>query len=200
MNNDPVNFTDPFGLSASDKKSSIEFFAYTMGDEYGSIVKNTRINYTDSERGFSAPWGSVYIPKNDSYQGGYNTPREYKLGVPSETGRIGLETHELYHQVQYKTDITSLPRLAVEQIQYSTGGDPYAKGDPKLPSVLKNVQKLSDIPTLEGQAQFVGQWNADVYQHVTGGTVGQDRLQKEAQIILNSGIKSQAAFDILSGK
>ncbi|MEM5948963.1 hypothetical protein WKV44_10490 [Spirochaetia bacterium 38H-sp] len=221
--NNPVKYIDPDGESsesfisqllvfssnmilylnnvgfAGQQSSSIEFFSYTMGSDYGALVKNTRIIYVDIDRGFSAPWGNIYMPTNDSYQGGYNTPREYNLGKPSDTGRVGLEAHELYHQVQYKTNITSLFCLVAEQIQYSTGGDPYSKGDPRIPSVLDNIQKLSDIPTLEGRAQFVGQWNADVYQYQNGGLVNHERLLKEAQIILNSGISSQAAIDILSG-
>lgn len=56
---------------------------------------------------------------------------------------------------------------------------------------------MSDILTLEGQAQFVGQWNADVYAFISGDKVDMIRLRKEARIIFNSGFWSQAVFDIL---
>jgi hypothetical protein len=55
---------------------------------------------------------------------------------------------------------------------------------------LASIKKLSDISTYEGQAQFVGQWNADVYEYLTGGNVDMNRLKREAMIILNSGFDS----------
>ena len=136
------------------------------------------------------------MPKNDAFQGGYN-PNKNK--TPSEVGRIGLETHELWHQYQYKTDFFAFGKLAAEQINYTlAGNDPYFKGDPVRNTQLFNqIQTLKDIPTLEGQAQFVGQWNADVYQYLTGGDADMKKLYNEAVVIIRSGFHSQAASDIL---
>ena len=76
--------------------------------------------------------------------------------------------------------------------------DPYAKGDPVGNTQLfSNVKTIKDIPTLEGQAQFIGQWNADVYQYLTKGDVNMERLHNEAVVIIRSGFHSQAASDIL---
>jgi len=167
-----------------------------MGFDVANTVSKANIQISSTNRGYSMPWGQIRIPQNDSFQGGYNPNRR---SGPSETGRIGLETHELWHQYQYKTDFLAFPKLGIEQLNYSLGtSDPYFAGDPvNNPDILTNIRTLFDIPTLEGQAQFVGQWNADVYQYLSGGDVDMDRLLKEAKIILQSGFKSQAASDLL---
>ena len=201
-----MNWIDPWGLSASDGKgnkgtpwnmhSSVDFIRYTMGYEVFEHVKNARVSFTNTKRASSLPWGKISLPKNDAFQGGYN-PNKNK--TPSEVGRIGLETHELWHQYQYKTDFFAFGKLAAEQINYTlAGNDPYFKGDPVRNTQLFNqIQTLKDIPTLEGQAQFVGQWNADVYQYLTGGDADMKKLYNEAVVIIRSGFHSQAASDIL---
>lgn len=79
------------------------------------------------------------------------------------------------------------------------GNDPYFLGDPiNNRGILNTVKSLSDITTLEGQAQFVGQWNADVFDWMNGENVDMNRLKTEAWIILKSGIDSPAAQDILA--
>ena len=206
VGNNPVNWVDPWGLSASDGQrnkgtpwnmhSSVDFIRYTMGYEVFEHVKNARVSFTNTKRASSLPWGKISLPKNDAFQGGYN-PNKNK--TPSEVGRIGLETHELWHQYQYKTDFFAFGKLAAEQINYTlAGNDPYFKGDPVRNTQLFNqIQTLKDIPTLEGQAQFVGQWNADVYQYLTGGDADMKKLYNEAVVIIRSGFHSQAASDIL---
>ena len=203
VGNNPVNWIDPWGLSASDGKnkgtpwnmhSSVDFMKYTMGYEVFEQVKNARVSFTNTKRASSMPWGKISLPKNDTFQGGYNPNK-----TPSEIGRIGLETHELWHQYQYKTDFFAFGKLAAEQIKYTLAeNDPYAKGDPVGNTQLfSNVKTIKDIPTLEGQAQFIGQWNADVYQYLTKGDVNMERLHNEAVVIIRSGFHSQAASDIL---
>ena len=174
--------------------SSVDFIRYTMGYEVFEHVKNARVSFTNTKRASSLPWGKISLPKNDAFQGGYNPNK-----TPSEVGRIGLETHELWHQYQYKTDFFAFGKLAVEQIKYTIAGtNPYSKGDPASnPALFNHVKTIKDIPTLEGQAQFIGQWNADVYQYLTEGDVNMERLHGEAVVIIRSGFHSQAASDIL---
>jgi len=177
-----------------------ELYAYTMGDKNASLVKDTKIKYgpTPGNRGGSMPVGTIYIPTDDTYQGGYNPG--YPNGERTETGHVGLHAHELWHQVQYKTrpggSIIVFLALGIEQGFYK---NPYFCGDPiQNPGMLNTVKSLSDIGTLEGQAQFTGQWNADVFDWLNGKNADMNRLKKEARIILNSGIDSPAARDIIS--
>ena len=210
-NNNPIKYVDPDGETPSPGISIKDFYKYTMGDEIASRIANVRIVYgpTPGNRGGSMPWNTIYIPINDRYQGGYNpTP----LIGGTETGRIGQEAHEMWHQIQYQTKFAAFERLTIEQGRYElgkktgSGYDPYILGDPvNNLGILNTVRTLSDIPTLEGQAQFIGQWNADVYQYLNGGygNIYQDRLlmyrlKKEALIIIRSGINSPAAQDIIN--
>lgn len=172
-----------------------------MGDEIASLVADVKIKYgtIPGKRGGSAPWGTIYIPLNDTFQGGYNL-EAYRGVKATETGRVGLESHELWHQVQYKrSGVLAFSTLALEFLFNAGGKNPYLTGDPvNNPGILNTVKKLSDISTLEGQAQFAGQWNADVYECVSGSMKNKadiDRLKTEADIILYSGINSQAARD-----
>jgi hypothetical protein len=191
----PLKYMDPDGIASVDSK---QFIAHTMGNGITALISNSRIISTSGKRGSSMPWGTIRIPANDRYQGGYN-PDYWAGGSATEAGRIGIETHELWHQVQYKSSvIKTFFRLITEQIKYILGIDnPYSKGDPRNSSVLNSISKLDDISTLEGQAQFVGQWNADVYAYMNGENIDMNRLRQEARIILRSGYESQAAKDIL---
>jgi hypothetical protein len=192
----PVKYTDPDGKTPRDSK---QFFSYTMGSDIGTLVTNVKFTNAKGKRAGSMPWGTIYIPLNDSYQGGYN-PGGDKGAPPTDLGQIGLETHELWHQVQYKqSGLKALFGLIGEQLKYKGGnGYPYIQGNPVLnPSILTSIDKISDISTYEGQAQFIGQWNADVYEYLTGGNVDMSRLKREAKIILNSGFNSKAASDII---
>jgi len=110
---------------------------------------------------------------------------------------VGLAAHELWHQVQHKTNPLSLLRLGFEFLQGELGDSSYKKGDPTRPEVLATINVLSSIPTLEGQAQFIGFGVRDVFLYKSGKTVDPVRLQQEAQIILNSGYSSMAVWDIL---
>jgi RHS repeat-associated protein len=194
--NNPVKYVDPDGEAIDSK----QFLRYTLGYEVYKTVENTKISSTNFGRAWSVPWGTIYIPVNDNFQGRYNPDYKSGKGPPSETGRIGLETHELWHQVQYdRNPITALVKLIIEGIQDFFGYSPYDCGNPLRPGVLASIKTLSDIPTLEGQAQFIGQWNADVHQYLSGGKIDMNRLRQEAQIIINSGYHSPAASGILMG-
>jgi len=68
---------------------------------------------------------------------------------------------------------------------------------------------LDKIPTLEGQAQFVGQWAADLYSiktkyYLTGNPYPgyrialKNRIGRMAKIIRNSGYNAQGVNDALS--
>jgi hypothetical protein len=181
-----------------DKINAIDFLGYTMGYAIADLVKDTTIVYTVHQYSVSLPWNKIYISE-DAYQGGYN-PAYYTQRKLTETGRIGIEIHELWHQVQYKQAfLSAVSRLGViERIQDLLHHSPYNKGNPQLPGVLDAIHVLADIPTLEGQAQFVGQWAADVYQHRFVCQVNRERLIKEGLIIRRSGFDSPAASEVLA--
>ena len=215
VNSDPVNWLDPWGLECPDQESggdparytnsggvftesTVDFMKYTMGGSFWGEMNKTRIKISNHERGWSLPFFGVSIPNSsDIYQGGYN-PDETK-NKQSMVGKIGLESHEIFHQYQYNHDALAFFKLAAEQVGYSLNlSDPYKEGDRiENEGILDKIQKLEDIKTLEGQAQFVGQWNADVYAFLTGREIDVSTLKKEALIILNSGFKSFAASEIL---
>jgi hypothetical protein len=120
-----------------------------MGYEVYKTVENTKISSTDGGRAWSAPLGTRYMPVNDNFQGRYNPNYNFGKSSPSETGRIGLETHELWHQVQYdRSPVTALVKLIIEGIQGFFGYSPYDCGNPLLPGVLASIKTLGDIPTL----------------------------------------------------
>jgi hypothetical protein len=133
----------------------------------------------------------------------------------TDVGTVGLEIHELWHQVQYRERHRGTPFvILVDEIRryYRSNlvDNPYKKGDPTLSSFDWNkINQVEDIETLEGQAQFVGQWAADLYSLKTGyyrttpmqNYVDklQERKSRMAEIILRSNIDSQGARDILAG-
>jgi len=141
----------------------------------------------------------------------------------TDVGRIGLEMHELWHQVQYKEKREGdepFLQLMYEQLSYYCknkdvceehdicGYDIYDVGNPTLNAFSwDRISKLSDIPTLEGQAQFVGQWAADLYskryrywkkfnaevKYYKENLA--ERLVRMAEILYNSGYKSRYIDD-----
>ncbi|MDR2663043.1 MAG: hypothetical protein LBC31_08615 [Treponema sp.] len=129
------------------------------------------------------------------------------MSVLTDIGRIGLEVHELWHQIQWQTHpVVSFGKLAiVERIQawlarnnYSRS--PYFKGDSVSNTQVLKIKALDDIKTFEGQAQFIGQWAADVFRFYTQGHSSDyaNRLLIESKIIIGSGFKSMAAHEIFS--
>ncbi len=179
-------------------ESTVDFMRYTMGGSFWGEMNKTKIKISNHERGWSLPiFGVLIPPSSDTYQGGYNPDKE--KGKQSMIGKIGLESHEIFHQYQYKHVPLAFFKLAAEQIGYSLNvSDPYREGDyNKNKGLLNKIQKLVDIKTLEGQAQFVGQWNADVYAFLTGKEIDVSALKKEALIIQNSGFQSFATSKIL---
>jgi hypothetical protein len=195
--NNPVRYTDPDGREGRD---SVKFFAYALGESYAKLVRNTKFVFmkTPDGRGASIPGGIIFIDPSNTFQGGYN-PQYVNANSPgSDVGEIGLEIHELWHQVQYKVIPFAFSRLLYEQAKNGKNGyDPYALGDPTNPSVLNTIKKLSDINSLEGQAQFIGQWAADLYSYLQGEQVDMQRLRREAQVLFNSGVEAPGVNDIL---
>jgi RHS repeat-associated protein len=88
--NNPVVLIDPDGRKPKRWIDVKEFYKYSMGEEIASLVADTKIKYgpTLNKRGVSMPWGTIYIPTNDVYQGGYNL--EARKGKRTERGHVGL--------------------------------------------------------------------------------------------------------------
>ncbi|MBQ4553751.1 MAG: RHS repeat-associated core domain-containing protein [Spirochaetaceae bacterium] len=200
--NDPVNYVDLWGLCKSDGKKLTDEQLATAKFFLGESINGTPINYDDiniynyavdaetlrklaestdlSEekkeetinnlqdptRGTSLPGGNIYLPGN--------TINDEKRLV-----------HEIYHQVQYDSDPNTLKKVIDEQINYSvTGTDPY-KYD------ISKVNSLSDISTVEGQAQFIEDFVENYNREITENSFSQ-YTQNMAKILSNSGINSDA--------
>jgi len=199
------------------------FIVYALGENNARLVDNVPIVYKFfQDRATSLPispfhmlfpLGIIFIDANSTFQGRYNPEYHHRK---TDVGTVGLEIHELWHQVQYRKRQRVIPflNLVIEQLrnQSSNNYDPYDKGDPALDSFDRNrIRCVKDIEALEGQAQFVGQWAADLYSLKTGyyktDTAPKNykeklQLRKKymAETILRSDIDSQGAHDILEEK
>lgn len=157
--------------------------------------------------GINGDKGLMGINMANPYMGGYNPLFQYntRISLLSEVGWVGLFAHELFHQLQYRNtpigDPSTINRLGVVERK----GRPYDCGDPvQFPHILRQINTIGDISTLEGRAQFIGQWNADVFSYLTGQwrneTPGAfyQRLGNEALIMQRSGFNSEAVQEVLS--
>ncbi len=74
-----------------------------------------------------------------------------------------------------------------EQVSYSLNDNNVYKY-----GIIDDIDKLSDIPYLETQAQFVGDF-AELYYKIRyeGSSIGMKQLVKMNQIVENSGINSE---------
>ena len=200
--NDPVNYVDLWGLCGSDGKKLTDEQLATAKFFLGESINGTPINYDDINiynyavdaetlrklaenidlpeegkeetinnlqnptRGTSLPGGNIYLPGN----------------TINDEARL---VHEIYHQVQYDSDPKTLKKVIDEQINYSvTGTDPY-KYD------ISKVNSLSDISTVEGQAQFIEDFVENYNREITENSFSQ-YTQNMAKILSNSGINSDA--------
>jgi hypothetical protein len=187
--------------------NSKEFVGFILGYEVSAKLKRTRFVAFNLNRGVSLPGGTIVLPSpGQPYQGGYN-PGYRTSNTLTDIGRIGLEVHELWHQIQWQTHpLDSFLKLViVERIQdllaeKDPSRSPYLKGDSVNNAQVLKIRVLDDIETFEGQAQFIGQWAADVFRFYTEGHSSEhaNRLLIEARIIINSEFKSMAAQEILS--
>ena len=169
-------------------------------DRWGMNI-NTR-NYSEKhlidnsgEYGLSLPGGNVFLPKKDS------------RGKPvrkSTNGQRALLVHEIYHQVQYESGqspesvLNILVGEAIDKMKRSSNPYEYRDnfddrdGD-------GSINRLSDILTLEGQAQYIEDFARRYFdERDAGGQYKRDTVDA-AQVLRDSGIDSPAVRDVLGG-
>ena len=209
--NDPVNFVDLWGLCGSDGKKLTDDQLATAKFFLGESINGTPINYDDiniynyavdaetlrklaestdlSEekkeetinnlqdptRGTSLPGGNIYLPGN--------TINDEKRLV-----------HEIYHQVQYDSDPNTLKKVIDEQINYSTT-DPYDYET----NNTGQINTLSDITTVEGQAQYIEDFVENYQNDVLEGKFSNETTTY-ANVLKKSGFSSQAVNEVLNPK
>ena len=210
--NDPVNYVDLWGLCGSEndgKKLTDEQLA-TAKFFLGESINGTPINYDDINiynyaadaetlrklaesidlpeeikeaiindlqdptRGTSLPGGNIYLPGN----------------TINDEARL---VHEIYHQVQYDSDPNTLEKVIDEQINYSiTGNDPYNYET----NNTGQINTLSDITTVEGQAQYIEDF-VENYLKDSSKKTYLPTTKKMAEVLKNSGISSNAITEVL---
>ena len=209
--NDPVNYVDLWGLCGSDGKRLTDEQLATAKFFLGESINGTPINYDDiniynyavdaetlrklaestdlSEekkeetinnlqdptRGTSLPGGNIYLPGN--------TINDEKRLV-----------HEIYHQVQYDSDPNTLKKVIDEQINYSTT-DPYDYET----NNTGQINTLSDITTVEGQAQYIEDFVENYQNDVLEGKFSNETTTY-ANVLKKSGFSSQAVNEVLNPK
>ena len=210
--NDPVNYVDLWGLQCkSDGKKLTDEQLATAKFFLGESINGTPINYDDiniynyavdaetlrklaestdlSEekkeetinnlqdptRGTSLPGGNIYLPGN--------TINDEKRLV-----------HEIYHQVQYDSDPNTLKKVIDEQINYSTT-DPYDYET----NNTGQINSLSDITTVEGQAQYIEDFVENYQNDVLEGKFSNETTTY-ANVLKKSGFSSQAVNEVLNPK
>jgi hypothetical protein len=223
--NMPENTVIPTeGIKIELGMNSKDFVEFILGYEISEKLRNTKFVTTSlPDIGVSLPWNTIVLSNMpDRSQGRYN-PRGNLSYSSTEVGRIGLEIHELWHQVRWKEHpLKSFGKLTIiERIKDLMSGDkydksPYYEGDTvENSNVISRINKLEDITAFEGQAQFIGRWAADVFAYYTNyyfqpGDKEENkkkskemwekmvkRLTQEAWIILRSGFNSKAANEII---
>ena len=206
--NDPVNYVDLWGLCGSDGKKLTDEQLATAKFFLGESINGTPINYDDiniynyavdaetlrklaestdlSEekkeetinnlqdptRGTSLPGGNIYLPGN--------TINDEKRLV-----------HEIYHQVQYDSDPKTLKKVIDEQINYPIT-DPYDYET----NNTGQINTLSDITTVEGQAQYIEDF-VENYLKDSSKKTYLPTTKKMAEVLKNSGISSNAITEVL---
>ena len=208
--NDPVNYVDLWGLCGSDGKKLTDEQLATAKFFLGESINGTPINYDDINiynyavdaetlrklaenidlpeerkeetinnlqnptRGTSLPGGNIYMPGN-------------------MINNEAILVHEIYHQVQYDSNPNTLEKVIDEQIDYFvTGNDPYNYD-------ISKVNSLSDISTVEGQAQFIEDFVKNYNREITENSFSQ-YTQNMATILSNSGINSDAVNTVLKSQ
>ena len=211
--NDPVNYVDLWGLCGSDGKKLTDEQLATAKFFLGESINGTPINYDDINiynyaadaetlrklaesidlpeeiteaiindlqdptRGTSLPGGNIYMPGNT---------------INDEARLI----HEIYHQVQYDSDPNTLKKVIDEQIDYSiTGNDPYNHET----NNTGQINTLSDITTVEGQAQYIEDFVENYQNDVLEGKFSNETTTY-ANVLKKSGFSSQAVNEVLNPK
>ena len=211
--NDPVNFVDLWGLCGSDGKKLTDEQLATAKFFLGESINGTPINYDDINiynyavdaetlrklaenidlpeeikeetinnlqnptRGTSLPGGNIYLPGNT---------------INNEA----ILVHEIYHQVQYDSNPNTLEKVIDEQIDYFvTGNDPYDYET----NNTGQVNTLSDITTVEGQAQYIEDFVENYQNDVLEGKFSNETTTY-ANVLKKSGFSSQAINEVLNPK
>ena len=186
--NDPVNYVDLWGLCKSDGKKLTDEQLATAKFFLGENINGTPINYDDINiynyapdaetlrtRGTSLSGGNIYLPRN--------TINDVKRLV-----------HEIYHQVQYDSDPNTLKKVIDEQINYSKT-DPYDYET----NNTGQINTLSDITTVEGQAQYIEDFVENYQNDVLEGKFSNETTTY-ANVLKKSGFSSQAVNEVLNPK
>ena len=209
--NDPVNYVDLWGLCGSDGKKLTDEQLATAKFFLGESINGTPINYDDIKiyyyavdaetlrklaenidlpeeskeetinnlqnptRGTSLPGGNIYLPGN--------TINDVKRLV-----------HEIYHQVQYDSDPNTLKKVIDEQINYSKT-DPYDYET----NNTGQINSLSDITTVEGQAQYIEDFVENYQNDVLEGKFSNETTTY-ANVLKKSGFSSRAVNEVLNPK
>ena len=211
--NDPVNFVDLWGLCGSDGKKLTDEQLATAKFFLGESINGTPINYDDINiynyavdaetlrklaenidlpeerkeetinnlqnptRGTSLPGGNIYMPGN-------------------MINNEAILVHEIYHQVQYDSNPNTLEKVIDEQIDYFvTGNDPYDYET----NNTGQVNTLSDITTVEGQAQYIEDFVENYQNDVLEGKFSNETTTY-ANVLKKSGFSSQAINEVLNPK
>ena len=121
----------------------------------------------------SLPGGNIYMPGNT---------------INNEARLV----HEIYHQVQYDSDPNTLKKVIDEQINYSTT-DPYDYET----NNTGQINSLSDITTVEGQAQYIEDFVTKYQDDYLLGSFSPHTVNM-ATVLNNSGINSNAVNSVLN--
>ena len=207
--NDPVNYVDLWGLCGSDGKKLTDEQLATAKFFLGESINGTPINYDDIKiyyyavdaetlrklaenidlpeeskeetinnlqnptRGTSLPGGNIYMPGN----------------TINDEARL---VYEIYHQVQYDSDPNTLKKVIDEQINYSKT-DPYDYET----NNTGQINSLSDITTVEGQAQYIEDFVIKYQDDYLLGSFSPHTVNM-ATVLNNSGLNSNAVNSVLN--
>ena len=208
VGNNPVNWIDPWGLSASDGKNKVQkrsatiqecnFLNATLGEFAGDILSTTTISRVPFNMGRSASviWKTIYIAD------------DYFVNPLRNADGAEILAHETWHQVQYIANragagLIPLPklypsawdRLAIdERLIEQMGVDVYNSGDYEKTDISR-YNSLNDIYYLESQAQLVGKYAKLYYKaknNLALTSTEKNALIEMNRILINSGINSEA--------
>ncbi len=213
MGNNPVNYVDPDGrvLNSIFEK---QFVQEVLGEKWLDVYEKTLYISVPEGRSGSFPimQGVIFYSK-DVYDD------------PMNSGERGINTfiHEIYHQVQYCTDLCAFPNLIKEFFinedvakngvflgyEYTSAnnfiGTSIKKiydGNPVMNYVynydtdnLSKYTSLKDLPFYESRAEFVGDF-AEMYykvRYLNELSYGKE-LKQMAEILKNSGFNTEAVI------
>ena len=207
--NDPVNYVDFWGLCGSDGKKLTDEQLATAKFFLGESINGTPINYDDIKIYYYAPDAETLrklaestVLSEESKEEIINDLQNPTRGTSLPGGNIYLPgntindearlVHEIYHQVQYDSDPNTLKKVIDEQINYSTT-DPYDYET----NNTGQINSLSDITTVEGQAQYIEDFVIKYQDDYLLGSFSPYTVNM-ATVLNNSGINSNAVNSVLN--